>query len=467
MKLKRVNIIKLCILGFLTLLLLGCSNISQTNNQNDLIVNTIYNKTAPEWLKSATIYQINTRQFTPQGTLRAAEQELTRLKALGIDIVWLMPIHPIGEKNRKGSLGSPYAVQDFFSVNPELGTTEDLKRFVRRAHDLGMYVILDWVANHTAWDNVIHQSNPQWYIKDFKGDNIPTLWFDWSDIIDLDFSNMDLQTYMIDAMKYWIEEVGIDGYRCDAAGLVPNAFWARASKTLNQIKPVFMLAEWEGPQFYEHGFDATYAWSWWDTMHKIAKGKAKANALHSYYAWNDGYYPERAMRLMYVSNHDVNSWESTQFEAFGDALLSAITLSVISEGIPMIYNGQEAGNTKRLAFFEKDAIEWKAHPIGRLYQKLFALKKANSALWNGKWGARMLPINNSNSENVLSFVRSNKIDKVVGIFNLSAEQQTVRLLDSMLFEGTYITFSSGKKQVFEGESEFTLAPWESIVLIQP
>lgn len=202
-------------------------------------------------------------------------------------------------------------------------------------------------------------------------------------------------------------------------------------------------------------------------MHKIAKGEAKANALHSYYAWNDGYYPKDAIRLLYVSNHDVNAWESTQFEAFGDALTAAITLSVISEGIPMIYNGQEAGNTKRLAFFERDPIEWQAHPIAELYQQLFALKKSNSALWNGQWGARMLPIKNNNNENILSFVRENNDDKVVAVFNLSDQAQTVSLLDTELAKGTYEIFASNEIRDLSTETVLTLQPWESIVFIQP
>lgn len=447
----------------ISLTLVGCG--STANNWDKAPTNI--DTTTPEWLKSASIYQINTRQFTPEGTLAAAKEQLTRIKSLGTDVVWLMPIHPIGEKNRKGSLGSPYAVQDYFAVSPELGSKQDLKDFVNRAHELGMYVILDWVANHTAWDNVIEKHHPDWYVKDFKGDYIPTLWFDWSDVIDLNFSEPALQDYMVNAMTYWVEEFGIDGYRCDAAGLVPNSFWRTASDALNQIKPVFMLAEWEGPEFYENGFDATYAWSWWQTIHKIAHGDAKANALHVYYAWNDGYYPDRAMRLMYVSNHDANAWEATQFEAFGDALNAAITLSVISEGIPMIYNGQEAGNTKRLAFFDKDPIEWQQHPVGDLYTSLFNLKKANSALWNGKWGAKMVPIHNSNTENVLAFVRSNDQDKVVAVFNLSAEHQTVTLLDTPLFEDHYTEYFSGNVKTLKDNARLTLGPWDYRIFVKP
>lgn len=456
----------LIIIFIFAALLTGCSNnifYSQSAYPANLVQTE---KQPPQWLKTASIYQINTRQFTKEGTLKSAEKQLPRLKSLGVDVLWLMPIHPIGEKNRKGTLGSPYAVKDYFAVNPEFGTIQDIKQFVASAHKLGMYVILDWVANHTAWDNVIRQTQPQWYTTDFKGDNISTLWFDWYDIIDLDYSNNELQEYMLKAMAYWVKEIGVDGYRCDAAGLVPNAFWQRASQKLNKIKPVFMLAEWEGPQFYDHGFDATYAWGWWDTMHKIAQGHAKADSLHSYYAWNHGYYPDRAMRLMYVSNHDVNSWESTQFESFGDALYSAITLSIISEGIPMIYNGQEAGNVKRLEFYERDTIEWQAHPVGDLYRRLFALKKVNSALWNGKWGARMMPIHNDN-KNILSFVRENTQDKIVAVFNLSPVIQTVRLLDAPLFTGKYVEFNTGETTKLQPNAVLTLAPWETVLLIQP
>lgn len=460
---------KLLFLYFSISLLLGCSVgiTDKTDYERESINQHQFIYETPDWLKNSTIYQINTRQFTSEGTLIAAQQQLPRLKKLGIDVIWLMPIHPIGEKNRKGTLGSPYAVKDYFSVNPEIGTKEDLKNFISSAHQMGMYVILDWVANHTAWDNMLTKNNPEYFVTDHKGDYIPTLWFDWNDIIDLNFSNAALQDYMVEAMKYWVEEYDIDGYRCDAAGLVPNSFWQRVNKELKQIKPVFMLAEWEGPQFYEHGFDATYAWSWWDTMHKIAKGEATANAFNSYYAWNDGYYPNDAMRLLYVSNHDVNAWESTQFEAFGDALTAAITLSVVSEGIPMIYNGQEAGNTKRLAFFERDPIQWQTHPISELYQQLFALKKSNSALWNGKWGARMIPIKNSNNEAILSFVRENNDDKVVAVFNLSAQSQTVSLLDSKLVEGTYKIFGSNEIQELSTETVLRLQPWESNVFIRP
>lgn len=215
--------------------------------------------THPEWLKNATLYELNTRQFTPEGTFRAAEAHLPRLKALGVDVIWLMPINPIGVKNRKGTLGSPYSVRDYYGVNPEFGTLEDLKHFVTSAHALGMKVILDWVANHSAWDNVMVAEHPDWYERDYKGDLRPTPWWDWSDIIDLDYSKPALREYMTKAMAYWVRAADIDGFRCDVAGFVPVDFWENVRAELDAIKPVFMLAEWESRDLHARAFDATYA----------------------------------------------------------------------------------------------------------------------------------------------------------------------------------------------------------------
>lgn len=419
----------------------------------------------PEWSKNATIYQINTRQFTPEGTFRAAEKQLPRLKELGIDIVWLMPVHEIGAKNRKGSLGSPYAVKDYYSVNPEFGTLDDLKHFVNTAHQLGMYVILDWVANHSAWDNPLVSEHPEWYARDWKGDFRPTPWWDWPDIIDFDYEQEGIRRYMTDALKYWVREVDVDGYRCDVAGFVPTDFWNNARKELDAIKPVFMLAEWENRDLHAEAFDMTYAWTWNDTMHQIAMGKADVGSLHIYYAWNEKAFPADGMRMLFVSNHDKNAWEGTEFEQFGDCLESAIVLSVISEGMPMMYNGQEAGNTRRLAFFDKDPILWKDHPLSALYKKLFALKKENTALWNGKWGARMVKVHNSAPNQVLSFVRRNERDQVFAVFNFSAQTQVVTFSDA-LYHGAYRDFFSGKPCQLDGDTLFEIEPWGCRVFVK-
>jgi len=316
-----------------------------------------------DWSKDATIYQINVRQFTQEGTFRAAQAQLPRLQELGVRILWLMPIHPIGEKNRKGTLGSPYSVKDYFGVNPEFGTLEDLKAFVDAAHQRGMYVILDWVANHTAWDNPLVTQHPDWYERDWNGAFRPTPWWDWSDIIDLDFSQPGVRRYMTEALKYWVREVGIDGYRCDVAGYIPLDFWEHVRKELDAIKPVFMLAEWDSRDLMAHAFDMSYAWGWKDAMHQIAKGEADTGALYGYYSANESAWPAAAMRMVFTENHDLNSWDGSAPERFGPALEAAIVLSFVSEGMPLIYNGQEARNEKRLEFFEKDPIAWRPHPM--------------------------------------------------------------------------------------------------------
>jgi glycosidase len=419
----------------------------------------------PEWTRDAAIYQINLRQFTPEGTFSAAEAHLPRLKALGVDILWLMPIHPIGEKNRKGTLGSPYSVRDYYGVNPEFGDLQDLKSFVARAHELDLYVILDWVANHTAWDNPLVEQHPDWYARDWKGDFRPTPWWDWSDIIDLDYDHPEVREYMTSALRYWVEEADIDGYRCDVAGFVPVDFWNNVRRELDAIKPVFMLAEWESRDLHAEAFDMTYAWSWWEAVHAITSGKADVSKLFRYYSWNESAYPPEALRMTHVSNHDQNAWEGTQFETFGDGLEAAITLSVVGEGLPLIYNGQEAGNPKRLAFFEKDPIEWREHPIGDLYRDLLALKKSNSALWNAPHGARMIRVWNDAPERVFSFVRQNADDKVFAVFNFSAEMQSVRFEES-LHHGGYTDAFSGEDVEVGSDWALNLEPWAYRILIR-
>ena len=418
-----------------------------------------------DWTRNASIYQINTRQFTKEGTFKAATAQLPRLKELGVDILWLMPIHPIGEAKRKGSLGSPYAVRDFRTVNPELGTLDDFRIFVQQAHVLGLRVIIDWVGNHTSWDNVLMTQHPDWYARDADGKVQPTPWFNWDDIIDLDYSKPELRRYRTDAMKYWVKDVGIDGYRVDAAGLVPQDFWDNASRELRAIKPVFMLAEWESRDLHRDAFDASYAWTWWDALHDIAQGKADASRMNVYYAWGQKFYPRQAYRMLYTTNHDKNAWDGTEFDMFGPAVDAAIVFSFVSEGIPMIYNGQEAGSTKRLAFFERDPIEWKPSPYLALYQKLLALKKNNSALWNGEYGAQMVQVPNQQPKQVFSFVRDNGKDKVFVVLNLSGQPATPAF-EKTLHHGAYRDFATGAKVAVNAGSSFDMAPWSFRVLVK-
>ncbi len=419
----------------------------------------------PEWSRDATIYQINTRQFTEEGTFTAAIAHLARLKSLGITIVWLMPVHLIGQLNRKGTLGSPYAVQDYYSINPDLGTADEFKAFVAAAHELGLRVITDWVANHTAWDSNLTVQHPDWYVRDWQGNFRPTPWWDWEDIIDLDYDNPEVRQYMTEALKWWVSEFDIDGFRCDVAGFVPTDFWNQARAELDAIKPVFMLAEWESRDLHAAAFDMTYGWSWNETMHHIATGKADAEALHIYYSWNEKAWPRDAMRMTFVSNHDKNSWEGTEYEQFGDALDAAIVLSVVGEGMPLIYNGQEAGNDRRLEFFEKDPIVWREHRFADFYRRLFALRRAHSALDNAPWGARMVEVTTDHPKRVFAFVRQNGDSKVLAVFNLTAQPVEVTLT-SPLAHGGYTDFDTGATAVIDDDTTMLFEPWGWRVLTQ-
>lgn len=419
-----------------------------------------------EWARNATLYQLNTRQFTPEGTFNTAEKQLPRLKEMGVDIIWLMPIHPIGEKNRKGTLGSPYSVRDYYAVNPEFGTLDDFKHFVSEAHRLGMKVIIDLVANHTAWDNKIAEEHPDWFEKDWKGDFRPTPWLDWSDIIDLDWSKTGVRAHVGGAMEYWVREADIDGYRADVAGYVPIDFWNEARRRLEKIKPVFMLAEWKTPEMHRAAFDASYAWDWHNIVKQIAHGQADATALYGYYAENESSWPREAMRMTYIANHDSNSWEGTQYENFGDALPVMIAFSFAGEGLPLIYNGQEACNAKRLEFFKKDSINWDAKPdcdLNDLFTRLIRFKKANAAMGNGKWGGRMVGMDNDNPSRIFSFTREKDGNQIVMIANFSPKPSKFRLTTD-LATGEYDSLNGEDIIRLQKDEEMQLGAWEYLLL---
>ena len=416
----------------------------------------------PAWSKDAILYQINTRQFTPEGTFKAAEKELPRLKALGVDILWLMPIHPIGEKNRKGTLGSPYSVRDYYGVNPEFGTKEEFKHFVDAAHAAGFHVILDLVANHTAWDNRLASEHPDWYEKSWDGKMRPTPWWDWSDIIDLDWTKPGVREHVGKAMEMWVRDFGVDGFRADVAGYVPLDFWEKERARLDAIRPVFMLAEWKSSELTRKAFDAVYAWEWHNTAKEVAQGKADPTAFYGYYAENESAWPAEAMRLTYIANHDSNAWEGTQFENFGANLEPMIALSFTGEGLPMIYNGQEACNRKRLAFFEKDPIDWTQGAkdqggcnLSALFTGLIAFRKANPALANGQWGARMVKVDTDKPQQLFAWVRQKDSNKVAAFFNFTAAPVTATLADG-LAAGSYTEFQGGAEVVLKSGDRVTV-----------
>lgn len=415
----------------------------------------------PDWSRKAVIYQINTRQFTPQGTFKAATAGLPRLKALGVDILWVMPIHPIGVQNRKGTLGSPYSIRDYRSVNPELGTLADFKAFVVAAHANDMKVVIDWVANHTAWDNPIKAQHPDWYERDWKGANHSTPWWDWTDIVDLDFSKVALRRYMAESMIYWVRETDIDGYRADVAGYVPPDFWTDVRRELDKIKPVWMLGEFNHRDLHMTSFDASYGWAWAEAVMKIAKSEADTGALYGFYSEHESAWPTGAQRMIFTSNHDENAWAGTEFERFGEALPNAFALLFTSEGIPLIYNGQEAGNDKRLKFFERDPIAWKKHPNGALISDWIKFRAAHPALDNAPWGARMVQVKNSDAKKVFSFVRAKDGDAVFVAQNYSAEPRTVAL-EEIPHPGAWHEKGGGRLTLANG-AKLSLAPWSTRV----
>ena len=419
----------------------------------------------PEWSKDAVLYQLNTRQFTQEGTFKAAQQQLPRLAELGVDIIWLMPIHPIGEKERKGELGSPYAVKDYRAVNPDYGTVEDLKAFVAEAHSLGLHVILDWVANHSAWDNHLVEDHPEWYERDENGNLKPTPWVDWGDIIDLDYSQKGLREYMGGAMRYWVEEVGIDGFRADMAGLVPLDFWEDVRADLEQVKPVFMLAEYDQRDVLAKAFDASYSWAWKNTLQSVALHGSDASSFVGYYFENEGVWPRDGYRLLYSSNHDQNSWDEAAPVLYGDAYRNVVVMSFVSEGIPMIYNGQEAYNEKMLEFFERDPIEWREHEIAGLFKRLISLKKENTALHNGAAGARMIAVQHDNPKQIFAFRRGDKNSSVVSVFNMSSEVAVVNLTDENL-AGDFVDAFSGEVVEISSNTEWQMKPWSHRILVK-
>ena len=419
----------------------------------------------PEWSKNATIYQVNLRQYTPEGTFNAFAVHLPRLKEMGVDILWLMPIHPIGVKNRKGTLGSPYSVKDYYGINPELGTMADFKALVTKIHGMGMHVILDWVANHSAWDNALTVEHPDWYTKTADGNFQPTPWYDWEDIIDFDYNKPGIRQYMTNALTHWVRETGIDGYRCDVAGFMPVDFWENARKELDAIKPVFMLAEWESRDLHKRAFDMTYSWSLYDQLHNATVAKKGIGGVVEYMAHDVSTFPPDGYRMLFTDNHDKNSWTGTPFTQFGKGLEVSMVLAGTVNGMPLVYSGQEAGNPRQLKFFDKDPITWRKHPFADLYKTLFALKHKNHALWNGAEGGEMIRIVNDKPGQILSFSREKNGDRVVVIANLSNEQ-TIVSLQTKQQAGTYANVFKPAKNVLTGKDRFAMAPWGYTVLTQ-
>ncbi len=458
-------------LGLVLCLLLACTDKTVPTTNTNTLENTPnmsdYGLKTPDWVKNANMYEVNLRQYTKEGTIKAFEAHLPRLKEMGVDILWFMPIHPIGVKKRKGTLGSYYSIQDYKGVNPDHGTLADFKSLVKKCHQMGMYVMLDWVANHSAWDNAWVTEHPDWYTYDNdtithplneKGE--PT---GWTDVADLNYNNKAMRAAMIDALKYWVKECDIDGYRCDVAGFVPTDFWNDARAALNKEKTVFMLAEWEDPVLHEKAFEMTYGWEYHHLINDIAKGKKGVKELMEYYEKDKGRFPEGAIRLYFTSNHDENSWNGSTTERMGDARNALAVLSATFDGMPLVYSGQESDNAQRLEFFEKDEIAWGDFKMQEFYKKLLTLKRYNKALWNGSHGGRLLRIDNAMTESapILGFLREKEGDQVVVFVNLS--EHKTRTFSQKSFVGMQDIFTQ-KSMDITVKTPIELGPWEYLVL---
>lgn len=419
----------------------------------------------PEWSKNAVVYEVNVRQYSSEGTLKAFEKHLPRLKEMGIDVLWFMPVYPIGVVNRKGKLGSYYSVKDYMNVNPEFGTIDDLKQVIDKAHESGMHVLLDWVPNHTSWDNNLTIEHPEWYSKDSTGKFTPPTGTNWTDVIQLDWSQKGLWEYMISALKFWVD-LGADGFRADHPHNTPREFWELARKELDIIKPVLMLAEHEGPGFFmEKGFDMNYSWKLYHLMNRVAQGRDSVKAIHKYFAEELSVYPDNVYRLMFLTNHDENSWRGTIDSLMGKAQGAFATLTFTARGVPLLYSGQEACLDKKLKFFEKDSIIWRKCELTGFYENLIRLKRDNKALWNGENGGPMKIIKTNNDRKVFAYYREKDGNRVVVFLNLTKKNVTFK---AVLNEPgvDYTEFFTGTKTLLPAKGTITLEPWGYKVFIR-
>jgi len=419
----------------------------------------------PEWSINANIYEVNVRQYTPEGTFEAFGEHLGRLDDMGVDMLWFMPIQPIGEKNRKGTLGSYYSIADYTAANHEFGTMEDFRELVDEAHARGMYVILDWVANHTAWDHHWTETNPEYYERDEEGNFYPPN-EDWTDVIQLDYTNHGLRDAMIDEMRFWIEEIGIDGFRCDVADLVPTDFWIRARTELEEIKPVYFLAEAETPDLHIHAFESGYGWRMHHIMNDIASGEKTVEAIDDYFFVDDaGGFPVGSYKMYFITNHDENSWAGTEFDRLGDGVEAFAVFTATIPGTILIYSGQEAGFDRMLEFFEKDQIDWGEYKYHDFYQTLLGLKSKNKALWNGDFGGEMLRVMTGHDDRVFAFVREKGEDRVFVVLNLS-DQPLEADFRGDLWHGTYTELFTGESCTFDEGFTMEMEPWAYRVYVR-
>ncbi len=422
----------------------------------------------PEWSYQAVLYEMNVRQLTPEGTLRAATAHLAFLRDMGIDAVWLMPVYPIGAENRKGSLGSFYSIRDYCAINPELGTMADFDAFVAEAHRLGMKVLLDWVANHTARDaRWLTERAADWYERDQAGQALVP--WDWTDTAKLNYANRAVWEGQIEAMAFWLREHAVDGFRCDMAMLVPIDFWNEATRRLRQVNPdLFMLAEAEETYLFEQGaFDACYAWQMHHLMCDVAQQRVRVTALRDYVYADRERYPHSAMRLAFTSNHDENSWSGSEFARLGDAReIMAVFSFVVPRGLPLVYTGQEFGYDHSFAFFDRDPIpaeQFADTDFKAFYRRLTALRHDHPALAAGERGSEWIDIRNNAEDCLMTFVRETGDDRVIAVMNLSPYAIRADYCTG-IYAGDYTDAMTGRPHRLPEWVAEDMAPWSYRIL---
>ena len=420
----------------------------------------------------SVLYEANIRQYSEEGTFNAFAQDLPVLKKMGVKILWLMPINPISTTKSKGPLGSYYAVSDYTKVNPEFGTLEDFKALVQKAHELGIYVILDWVPGHTGWDHHWIQEKSDYYLKNRKAEIIDPIdfrtgkSFGWTDVADLNYNNLEMREELRQAMVYWVKETDIDGYRIDQAYAVPPVFYDKTIEALRKIKPVFLLAETD---IYHPGginlvskFDATYDWPGHQLSKEIAQGRRSATNYHRHIQSTNRLYGPENILINFISNHDENSWNGTVKESYGAADHAFMAMNFTLPGMPLIYSGQEYDLNKRLRFFEKDSFPKVAGKTMELLQQLGALKNNHRALAAGNFSGSYKRINTTRDNQILAFEREKEGDTLVVVANLSKDYAQF----TMPYAGSFKRYQDFKSKLLSPSYQYDMKPWEFWILIK-
>lgn len=413
----------------------------------------------PEWLLQSNVYEVNIRQYTREGTFKAFEQSLPRLRDMGVDILWLMPVTPISKTDRKGTLGSYYAVADYKAINPEFGNMDDFRSLLSKAHTLGFRVIIDWVANHTGADHPWLTTHPEFYNRDSTGK--AKFAFDWSDTRDLNFDNANMRDSMIDAMKYWITQTDIDGFRCDVAGEVPADFWKKCITELRQMRPIFMLAEAEKGELHVSGFNASYPWDMFQTMKRVAAGERNALSIDSVLMRQDSSFPANATRLYFTSNHDENSWNKSDFGTFPGSKHAAFAVltQTLKGSLPLIYSGQEEPVLRAISFFEKDSMGFRQFKRASFYKTLLNLRKSNPAL---AIDASFRKIRVGDDKSLYAYVREKNGRKIFVIVNLSPKEQKITIKDNSVL-GEPLNVFMGAKEKLVMDHSYNIEQWGYVV----